>query len=732
MMDNAHFALYGAFIIFFVIVILAFIIYVRYDTLKELRNRKILLKRFKQGPFDASAIERATHFFIPFKGQLSAPSFSKERQSKSKLVQEDLFNAVDKLIETDLLGRNLVILAGAGGGKTTFILNYFALREKAYLKKSVKFVVVPLSHPQAAQFISDTPEQEKTIIFLDALEEDPLAMAYQYERLNELLMMCKNFKRVILTCQSRFFKKKEERAADGGVSRYNEDDEEQKRIYELQKIYISPFDDNDITRYMKKLYPFWQFSTRKKAVETALKVPFLREHPLFLNYLKNIIVVKEDIRFIYQMYEIIIEAWLERESSFLDKDKLKNLSESFALELWTREGAKLKDRDIYKSLSELCANWKPKIYSLLIRDAEQQYKFAHRSIMEYFFIRKFLALPPDRRPRIDWTEVMKSFLLEKISHGTAAKKLQRVCLSGANLTGMKLIDYDFSDSNFERINLRETLVQKTNFQGVLFKGASLEASIIGRANITNAILFETALYQTRLGLKFVYIPEGWFMMGSPLEEEGRNPDERLHKVVIEKPFYMLTMPVTQKQWKLVMGYNPSSFDQLGTECPVENVSWFEAQDFVRKLNLLEEVELYRLPTEEEWEYACRAGSNTRFFFGNDESKLHEYAYFKDNANNSTRATASRKPNNWGLYDMLGNVWEWCADWYIEEGQPIPYDSMGNPTGEQKLFRGGSAFNTARDCRCANRRGKAMPDYKIGNIGFRIIKMIPSANSSDFI
>jgi formylglycine-generating enzyme required for sulfatase activity len=719
-MGDTHYTLYSVFISLVVIFIFGLIIYLKIESIKNLINRRTLRKKFKDGRFDVSVIERATYSFLPPKCQTISPLTAKNDAAVEK---EYLFAKIDNFIETDLVEKNLVILAGPGGGKTTSILNYIAVKEKPFLQKSIKLAAIPLNHSNAIDLITQIDDPQNTVVFLDALEEDPMAKAYHYERLNELLMLCKDFKRVILTSQSQFFSLDEEISGDSGVIHFNIEDIEQKRIYAIQKIYIAPFDDSDIALYVKQIYPFWRFSARKKAVQVALKAPFLREYPLFLNYIQYIIAIDYEIKRLYQMYDIIIEAWLELESSLVDKEMLKSLVESLALDLWTREGVKLKNRDAYQGLVELCKRWKPKIYSLLIRDDEGDFKFAHRSILEYLFVKKFVMLSIDKRPRIDWTEVMKSFLIEQMNDGSASKKLQRVCLSGTDLSETKLIDYDFSESNFERANLQDATVQKSNFQGVLFKGATFDASFIGKANIKNAILFETTLIYKTLKMKFVYIPEGAFMMGSPASEEGRNRDETLRQVVIADGFYMMTTPVTQKQWKIVMGQNPSNFNKLGGESPVENVSWLEAQEFIQKLNKAEEVNLYRLPTEAEWEYACRAGTRTRYFFGNDESKLSDFAWYKDNSNNTTHPVAVKEPNAWGLYDMLGNVWEWCQDSYRER-KPDQVIPSGQPYVEPKLLRGGSVYNNAFDCRCANRKGRALPDYKVGNIGFRIIKTIP--------
>ena len=157
----------------------------------------------------------------------------------------------------------------------------------------------------------------------------------------------------------------------------------------------------------------------------------------------------------------------------------------------------------------------------------------------------------------------------------------------------------------------------------------------------------------------VPIPAGEFTMGSPESEKDRKDNETQHLVKITKPYYLGAYEVTQEQYERVMGKNLS--DSKGENKPVENVRWSEAVEFCRKLSEKEGVE-YRLPTEAEWEYACRAGTSTAYSFGNDESQLGKYAWYRDNSI-STHPVGELKPNTWGLYDMHGNVWEWCQDLY---------------------------------------------------------------------
>lgn len=230
-----------------------------------------------------------------------------------------------------------------------------------------------------------------------------------------------------------------------------------------------------------------------------------------------------------------------------------------------------------------------------------------------------------------------------------------------------------------------------------------------------------AMVTNSIGMQFVLIPAGQFRMGFA----GRDADhdeQPVHTVMISQPFYLGKYEVTQQQWRLVMGNNPSRF--TGDEArPVEQVSWEDVQAFIHRLNLREQSTNYRLPTEAEWEYAARAGSATMYSFGNDMSLLGTYAWYADNSQGTTHPVGQLKPNAWGLHDLYGNVWEWVHDRYGAYTDTTVTDPQGATVGSDRLVRGGSWPYHARYCRSAYRYGLD-PTYRFDSIGFRLVKTIP--------
>jgi formylglycine-generating enzyme required for sulfatase activity len=222
-------------------------------------------------------------------------------------------------------------------------------------------------------------------------------------------------------------------------------------------------------------------------------------------------------------------------------------------------------------------------------------------------------------------------------------------------------------------------------------------------------------------MEFVLIPAGKFDMGSPSDEEGRYENEGLvHHVNIEKAFCMGRYEVTQKQWRAIMGDNPSYF-KGDDDLPVEQVSWDDVQDFIKKLNEKEGIDTYRLPSEAEWEYACRAGTTTRYSFGDSESNLGDYAWYKGNSGDKTHPVGQKKPNSLGLHDMHGNVWEWVQDcWHFDYNGAPTDGSAWEGGGASRVFRGGCWDRSAGFCRSAYRYPRG-PRDRGNTLGFRLLR-----------
>ncbi|MEM7676642.1 MAG: formylglycine-generating enzyme family protein, partial [Myxococcota bacterium] len=245
---------------------------------------------------------------------------------------------------------------------------------------------------------------------------------------------------------------------------------------------------------------------------------------------------------------------------------------------------------------------------------------------------------------------------------------------------------------------------------------------------------------------FRWTPPGTFQMGSPESEQGRHSDEAQHPVTLTKGFWLGETPVTQAVWSEIMGANPSKYK--APQRPVETVSWNDVQVFLARLNHAQHGLAVRLPSEAEWEYACRAGSEAATFAGEldvlsdfNAPVLDDIAWYSGNCGQAldiegtafsydvklrqysgtqvaTRTVGLKRPNDWGLMDMLGNVWEWCEDFLDDYPLRHVIDPRGPTRGQLRVHRGGSAFGRARYCRAAN-RGHDRPDRTVHDVGFRL-------------
>ena len=227
-------------------------------------------------------------------------------------------------------------------------------------------------------------------------------------------------------------------------------------------------------------------------------------------------------------------------------------------------------------------------------------------------------------------------------------------------------------------------------------------------------------------MRMCWIPPGEFLMGSPEDELGRDDDETQHRVTITQGFWLGKYQVTQAQWEAVMGGNPSW--GKGANLPVERVTWDEISEpggFLERTNDFAATGArFALPTEAQWEYACRAGTTTALNSGKNLTStegacqnLDEVAWYRENSCEETHPVGMKKANAWGLHDMLGNSNEWCADWYGDYPTKPMADPLGPDTGSDRVFRGGSLGYYARYCRVA-RRNCGDPADSDGNVGFR--------------
>ncbi len=591
---------------------------------QRLKNNKTA--RDLKPEFDYLTIKRLRDIFIPTRyarispNRYDNPHEAHKHDEPRKLIPFMLKKSFNERVENE---KFYLILADSGMGKTAFMVNlymayhsFFNLRQKQnYKMRLFRFQPPDPENPvDLVERIKTIKEEEakNTILLLDGLDEDPYILSKDPKisddeafvaRLNRIASNSIRFCDVVITCRTQYFPQEEKhdyvlniRKPGGGY-------------YKMNKYYLFPFSDKEVGKYLNKKYgrlKFWNWPKKEKAKALVRNSHKLMSRPMLLSYLDDLVLEEKNYRFSFQIYETLIEKWLTRESEKWKRndeqekfrESLRQLARATALQIyenWRTTGvlhlAKGEAEQIAKAHNLELNPDEVKGKSLLTCDPLLNWKFAHKSILEYFLAKECVA---------DW-----SFALS----------------------------FNFSSMDMAKHFYME-MVPYFN------------------------------------ALNFVKVKGGTFQMG----DETGDLDKRsspVHPVTISD-FYLAKTPVTQKQWREIMGDNPSRFKDC-EDCPVENVSWNEAQSFIAKLNTKTGMKI-RLPTEAEWEYACRAGTTTPFNTGEnlttDQANYdgnYPYKNFpKGRYLKKTTPVGSYPANAWGLYDMHGNVYEWCHDWFDEK------------------------------------------------------------------
>lgn len=638
------------------------------------------------------------------------------------MSQIDLF--FSPRISVEYGGNQMFVLSDAGMGKTALLTMLKLMYLTSFWPQSKNCILKKLGEKTLGE-LEDIKERRDTILLLDSLDEDPVAFGQVMKRLLEILDATKQFFRVIITCRTQFFPDVEEdfleRVGRVSIEGFN-----------CPVKYLSYFTDDKVAAYLTKRFPKkYGILSNKKQIEEAQKVikkmGSLRCRPMLLAYIEDLmaspLIEKENNE--YAVYNALIQSWLSREKAkhkIPDRD-IRNACMVLAMFMLVKGKRTISEQDLDRLISKISIV-KPvkhidiKGHSLLNRNSEGDYRFSHYSIQEFLAAQYLVEDNPVFQP--EHSVPLTNFMLKMVAlskktpnfiefldfrglnlHRTDLKGIQ---LPGANLEGLNLSGVDFSGANLSKANL-----SKANLKGAVFKGASIQDTIFLDA-LLEGVKFEWS------GVEFVYIPPGEFMMGSPSGERGRSDNEVRHNVTLKEGFFMQTTLVTQKQWMTVMGNNPSNFKGNSEDCPVESVSWDDVQKFIKKLNEQEGTDSFRLPTEAEWEYACRAGSDAAYCYGDDQERLEEYAWYDKNSGGRTHQVAQKKPNAWGLYDMHGNVDEWCQDWFrVYTAEPF--------TDHHSRVRRGGSWTSARDnARCASRDRDA-PGIRLSDGGFRCVRTL---------
>ncbi len=397
------------------------------------RDRRSLEKHFGADLYPAAIIERSTQYYI----QPYCRSLDPAGAEEPRLVygaKENLFDAVDSMLANPTEYRYLILLADSGMGKTSFVLNYYA-RHLRLRRRKFELALVPLGIPEVDKRIEEIKQRhapKNTVLLLDALDEDTLAIVDHAARLRDLLDLTRDFHKVLLTCRTQFFPKEEEIPQETGIVRLGPRAAGVQAQHAFHKLYLMPFTDEQVQAYLKRRYSFFKKKKRALAQEMVAKIPNLSVRPMLLAHIDDLVRKGRVITHTFELYEEMIAAWLVREEGIfpeLKQEPLRQFSERLAVDLYMNRERRGAERIPRQELAPLAKEWNIPLEdwalsgrSLLNRDAEGNYKFAHRSIMEYLVVKRVAEGDPNCAG-MEWTDLMKVFWQEMLQDSVSQKRV---------------------------------------------------------------------------------------------------------------------------------------------------------------------------------------------------------------------------------------------------------------------------------------------------------------------
>jgi len=478
------------------------------NSIKEKKSQRILNKSFGSELFGKETIMQSTYCYVEPNCTNIDPTVEAEPKNFC-MVKGNMFSILDDYLLQELPKDNAIhhifILADSGMGKTSFLLNYYAYNQKKSKRKRQRIALVPLGMPETDEYIRKIENKNDTIIFLDAFDEDIKAIKNHRARLTYLMKKCSLFKRVVITCRTQFFQSDKEIPKETGIIKVANRKAGEPGFYTFNKIYISPLSDNQVGIYLKNRFK-WNMKKRKKGKLLIEKVPNLKVRPMLLANIPELINSKIEINFSFQIYEIMVENWLKREKGWIKEEYLRKFSEKLAFNLYLNRGKRLVEKIPKDELSVLADEWSIKLEnwqltgrSLLNRDAEGYYKFAHRSIMEFFFVVHFFNMEINDRPIIEWTDQQSNFALEAIKI-----YLKNINLERANFKNSKSLPewiengLDKNKSYYKKLLMKNIQMGLKNLRGAELRGAELKGADLTGTDLSGADLTGADLKGTDL------------------------------------------------------------------------------------------------------------------------------------------------------------------------------------------------------------------------------------------
>lgn len=595
----------------------------------------------------------------------------------------------------------MFLLADAGMGKSSLLFMIKLMQLAGFWPPGCRCELFRLGGGDTLAQIAAIDGKSDTVLLLDGLNEDRVARGRVHARLLDLLDASWGFRRVIITCRSHFFPDVLSSPAGQllirGLAGYN-----------CPVLHLSPLDGRQVHALIRKklswsgssylgLQSFGAARQRTRAFQLLDQIDDLQHCPLLIQQIEILLEAADERRYwnLYTIYETLLQRWLDRKLRILQEqhsgcarlpERVEMFSACVRVARWMEQHNRqeIAEKDLWELLCEdanTCwlDRFEPDQCSLLSKTSERAFRFSHATFREFLLA---YALVNDRQPLpflVRATDMLLRFL--ELADGISPY-LGRLDFSGFNL-------HRYVDCYGTLFSWQDTFIRKSSKQ--------------------------------QIGPEMIMLPGGRFRMG---DIQGQGPDNThpAHEVELDSfgiSRFLITFAEFDEFCMSTGRARPRDEGWGRDQRPVINVSWQDAADYCEWLTR-QTGKNYHLPTEAEWEYACRAGSSAAYCFGDDDEQLDRYAWHVTNAERKTQPVGGKQPNAWGLYDMHGNVWEWCADWYIKDSYTVY--PVRNPAGAEqgagRVLRGGSWDSSAKFA-SSYFRFCLSPGLRIIRAGFRV-------------
>lgn len=419
-------------------------------------------------------------------------------------VKELIFSALWNEIESTAGQRHILVLADSGMGKTTFLLNLFAREQKKKANNRKRIALVPLNRKDAKEQIRKISNQRETILLLDAFDEDTAAIEDFRNRMNELMSVAANFKVIIMTCRTQFFSQESTIPRETGILKVAARRAGDSGMHEWRTLYLQPFDDKQVKEFLKTAIPWTHYKELKRARKIVSQIPELAVRPMLLTLVPKLAAAKSNAHNLWDLYIFMVDEWLHRESAWIDSNDLIRLSKELAVDLVlgrSRRGSKRIPLNELVSLirmsSESIESWKLTNRSLLNRDAAGNFKFAHRSVMEFMVIKAFIE-GDNRCASVKWTDMMCDLFVSwgQTTPQDSKRIYEIMALDLRTTTLFPFIRPTIPASSFDQGWVRQTLSDKSSFgarSGLPIEWRTYTSRIVERNNVVRVYDFAAGL-----------------------------------------------------------------------------------------------------------------------------------------------------------------------------------------------------------------------------------------------